>query len=245
MSFERFFGHDINFDLAMKPWTWQHFLLMFLGFLAVYLTLKYAKRIRESKYEKIIKRIVIFWLIFLELTYHIHYWAYGLFSVPLHVCSFGVMFSILLLTTNKYGFFEILFFLGIFGGLLALYFPNTLGYTFYNMRYYHFIFLHLTIAIVPIYYYKAYDYRINYISIYKTFGLLFTVLPLVVYVNYVYDKNYMFIGEKPEIIADLLPKWPYYIIVFLFIGIILFHILYFISNYNFRTIANKITSCFK
>ncbi|MBU1019866.1 MAG: TIGR02206 family membrane protein [Firmicutes bacterium] len=239
MSFSRFFGHDINFDLAMKPFTWQHYLLIFLGIMCVVFTLKFAKTIKTSKYEPLIKKVFIGWLIVLELSYHIHYWAYGLFSVPLHVCSFGVMFSILLLVTGKYRYFEVLFFVGIFGGLLALFIPNTLGYTYYNMRYYHFIFLHMSIAMVPIYYYKAYDYRITYRSIYKTIGLFLCLLPLVMYVNYTFDKNYMFIGEKPEILAGILPDWPYYVFIFVGLTPILFHVLHFISNFDYKKITFK------
>lgn len=231
MSFTRFFGHDIDFDFAMQPFTWQHYLLIFLGVLCVVVTLNYAKNLKAYKYEKRIKIGFAIWLLLLELSYHIHYWVYGLFSVPLHVCSFGVLLSIILLITDNKKVFEILFFVGIFGGLLALFIPNTLGYTYYNMRYYHFIFLHMSIAIVPIYYFKAYGFRIKISSIYKTFGYFMLILPLVVYVNYVRDKNYMFIGDKPEIIADLLPKWPYYIIIFIVLALLMFHVLYLVSNW--------------
>ena len=232
MSFSRFFGHDIDFNLAMQPFTWQHYLLMFLGVFSVVVTLYYAKNLKAYKYERKIKIVFAIWLLCLELSYHLHYWLFGLFSVPLHVCSFGVLLSMILLFTNNKKVFEILFFVGIFGGLLALFIPNTLGYTYYNMRYYHFIFLHMSIAIVPIYYYRAYGFRVNLFSIYKTFGYFILVLPLVVYVNYVKDKNYMFIGEKPAIIADLLPDWPYYIILFAVLALLMFHVLYFVSNIN-------------
>ena len=138
MSFDRFFGHDINMDLAMQPFTIPHLILIILGILSVVLTLKYADKIRSLKREKVIKLSFAFWLLFLEIIYHVHYWAYGMFSVPLHICSFGVMFSIAILITDSKKVFEFLFFLGILGGLLALFIPNTLGYTYYNMRYYHF-----------------------------------------------------------------------------------------------------------
>lgn len=232
MSFDKFFGHDIDFDLAMKPFSWQHFGLMFLGVISVVLILKYANSIKKLRFEKKIKIAFVIWLILLELAYHIHYWAYGLFSVPLHVCSFGVLFSVILLLTNKYKVFELLFFFGIFGGLLALFLPNTLGYTYYNFRYYHFIVLHMSIAIVPLYYYKAYGYRVKVTSVYKTFGLLLLLLPLVVYVNYTFDKNYMFIGEKPEIVAAFFPKWPYYVIVFAILGFGLSYLSVSISNFD-------------
>ena len=244
MSLERFWRHDIDFNLAMKPFTIPHAILIVLGILCVVLTMRYARAIRKSKYENRVKKIFAIWLISLEIIYHLHYWTFGMFSVPLHICSFGVMFSIAILLTDSKKVFEILFFVGIFGGLLALFIPNTLGYTYYNMRYYHFIVLHMSIAIVPIYYYKAYDYRINWKSIYKTFGFILCVLPLVVYVNYTYDKNYMFIGERPEILAHILPPWPYYIIIFLLLGLILFHLLNFISNMTFVEVKHKCNKLF-
>jgi hypothetical integral membrane protein (TIGR02206 family) len=241
MSWERFWNHDLNPDLAMQPFTWQHGVLIILGILSVVLTLQFAERIKASKYENVVKKSFMVWLVLLELIYHLHYWTYGMFSVPLHVCSFGVMFSVAILITNSKKVFELLFFIGIFGGLAALFIPNSLGYTYYNMRYYHFILLYMSIAIVPIYYYKAYGYRITKKSIYKTMGFIILLSPLVTYVNVTYDKNYMFIGEKPEIIASLLPDWPYYIIVFLFGMFIVFHLLYYVSNYlTYKKIFNTI-----
>ena len=240
MSFERFWNHELNPALAMQPFTWQHGLLIILGILSVVLTLKFALRIRASKHENKIKKGFAFWLIFLEIIYHLHYWTYGMFSVPLHLCSFGVMFSISMLLTDSKKVFEFLFFIGISGGLIALFIPNSLGYTYYNMRYYHFILLHMSIAIVPIYYYKAYGYRVTKLSIVKTLGFILAVSPLVVFVNYTFDKNYMFIGEKPTIIASLLPDWPYYIIIILVLGALFFYFLYLISTFGYKPLINQI-----
>jgi hypothetical integral membrane protein (TIGR02206 family) len=229
MSIERFFGHDINFDLAMKPFTWQHFMLIMLGILTVAVTFYFAKRIRQSKYEKHIKYGFAFWLIFLELIYHFHYWGYGLFSVPLHVCSFGVFFSVLILFSDNKKIYDFLFFIGILGGLLALFIPNTLGYTYYNMRYYHFILLHMSIAAVPIYYFRAYGFRVNKRSVGKTIALLIGLFPIVSYVNYTFKKNYMFIGEKPDILANILPDWPYFLIIYIVLMPITLYALYLVS----------------
>jgi len=238
MSLEVFWNHDLNPDLAMKPFTWQHGILLLLGVLSVVLTLKFADKLKQSKYENRVKKGFAIWLIFLELIYHLHYWTYGVFSVPLHICSFGVMFSVIVLLTDNKRVFDYLFYFGILGGLLALFIPNSLGYTYYNMRYYHFILLHMSITIVPIYYYKAYHYRLKLKSVYRTILLVLCLSPLVAFVNYKFDKNYMFIGEKPVIIAHLLPDWPYYIIVFLIIAFIALHLLYFVSTLSIDKIKS-------
>lgn len=245
MSFERFWNHELNPELAMQPFTWQHGMLILLGILSVVMTLKFAKKIRYSKYENEIKKGFAIWLIALELIYHLHYWTHGMFSVPLHLCSTGVMFSIIILLTDSKKVFEFLFFIGFFGGLVALFIPNSLGYTYYNMRYYHFILLHMSIAIVPIYYYKAYDYRVTLKSVFKTMAFILALSPLVTFVNYTKGMNYMFIGEKPEIIAGILPDWPYYIIIFLILGFFGFYSLYFVSNFGFVPVKNKVKMIFK
>ena len=240
MSLQRFWNHELDPQLAMQPFTWQHGLLILLGILSVFGTLHYANKIKDTKYEKVIKRSFAFWLLFLELIYHLHYWSYGMFSVPLHLCSFGVMFSIGLLLTDNKRIFEFLFFIGTFGGIIALFIPNSLGYTYFNMRYYHFALLHMSIAIVPIYYYKAYEYRVTIRSIRNTIISVLSFAPLVVFVNYTMDKNYMFIGERPEIIKFLLPIWPYYIPIFIIVGIIAMFGLYLVSNLNFDKVKDKL-----
>jgi len=240
MTLERFWNHELNPDLAMQAFTWQHGVLILLGILSVVLTLKFAERIKNLKFENKIKKGFAIWLLFLEIVYHVHYWSYGMFSVPLHICSLGVMLSIMILLTDSKKIFEILFFIGILGGLVALFIPNSLGYTYYNMRYYHFILLHMSISIVPIYYYKAYGYRVTLKSIYKTIGLILMMSPLVVFVNYTTGKNYMFIGNKPEILANYLPDWPYYIIIFLIFAFAALNVLYYMSNYGFAAIKSKI-----
>ena len=180
MSLERFWSHELNQDLAMQAFTWQHFMLIILGILSVVLTLHYAVKIKESKYERLFKRTAIVWLFSLELIYHLHYWTHGLFSVPLHVCSFGSMLSIALLLTDSKKVFNYVFFIGVFGGLAALFIPNSLGYTYYNVRYYHYILTHMSIAIIPIYYYKAYNYRVSLKAVYKTTAFILLLSPIII-----------------------------------------------------------------
>ncbi len=239
MSFERFWSHELNPELAMQPFTWQHYSLILLGVLSVILTLKYAKKIKAHKWFTYYKILFILWLLSLELIYHLHYWSHGMFSVPLHICSFGVLFSVITLITDSKKSFGFLFFIGILGGLTALFIPNSLGYTYYNVRYYHFILLHVSIVIVPIFYYKAYNYEVKLKYLYYTSILILLIMPIVTMVNYLYNKNYMFIGERPEIIERFLPVWPYYIPVMIVLAFITMHILFLISKFKVKYITDK------
>jgi len=119
----------------------------------------------------------------------------------------------------------------VFGGLAALFVPNSLGYTYYNMRYYHYILIHMMIVIVPIYYYKAYEYRVTLKSVYKPIVLLLILSPVIIYTNLTYDRNYMFVGDKPRVLAPILPDWPYYVFVLFLLMFVSFHLLYYVSNH--------------
>ena len=139
MTFQTFFGHDIDFSKAATMFTIHHALYVMSGILTVFLILKFGHYIKESRYEQRIKKILVGILVFLEIIYHIHNWTYPRLSIPLHICSFAVILSIMMLLTDSKKVFEYLFFFGILGGAMALSFPNSWGYTYLNFRYYHFL----------------------------------------------------------------------------------------------------------
>lgn len=235
MSLETFFSQELNFDLAMKPFSWQHGVLVLLGLLSVYVTLKYSHTIKGKPYEKKIKYLFAFWVFALELTYHIHYWMHGMFSVPMHMCSLGAFLSVYILLTDSKKAYSMLFLIGITGGFIALMLPDTLGYPYYNVRYYLFPIMHMNILIVPIFYYKAYGYRINLRSIYITFITIMALLPIANILNKTYDRNYLFIGQEPRILASFLPGWPYYFIIGVIGLFFVFHLLYFLQHTSIST----------
>ena len=245
MTFEKFFGHDIDFSKAVKMFTIHHLILALFALGSIILTLKIAEKIKNSTKEQRIKYIFIGVLLFLELTYHIHNWTYPRISVPLHVCSFAVFINIALLLIDSKKVWNYAFFFGTIGGIMALVIPNTYGYTYYNMRYYHFIIIHAVILSIPIYYYKAYNYRIDYKTTMEVFKTS-VILGIIVYVlnglfhmfdnmfelNGFLNTNYWFIYEIPENVSSTFLNWNVYIICFVALVFLTMNTLYLVSNYD-------------
>lgn len=245
MTFEKFFGHDIDFNKAATMFTIHHFLLSLIALGSIILTLKIADKIRNSSKEQRIKYIFIGILVFLELTYHIHNWTYPRISVPLHVCSFAVFLNITLLLTDSKKVWNYAIFFGTVGGIMALIIPNTYGYTYFNFRYYHFIAIHSVILSIPLYYYKAYNYRIDYKTTMEVFKTS-VILGIIIYVTnglfHMFDNmfelagflntNYWFIYEIPENVAPTFHNWNVYIIFFVALVFLTMNTLYFVSNYD-------------
>ena len=239
MTFEKFFGHDIDFSKSAQMWTIHHLILSLVALFSVIVTLKISTRIKSSTKEQKIKYFFIGFLVLLELSYHIHNWTYPRFSVPLHVCSFAVFFIIALLYTDNKKIWDYAFIYGTVGGIMALLIPNSLGYTYLNFRYYHFIILHSTILSIPLYYYKAYNYRLDYKTTMTVYKHTF-ILGIVVYIlNGFFNTNYWFIREIPDNVSSTFHNWNVYIVCFIALTFITVNALYFISNYD--TIFTKRT----
>jgi hypothetical integral membrane protein (TIGR02206 family) len=225
-------------------WTVHHAILVFFALVAIILTLYFALKIKVKENEKQIRYFIIGVLLILEFAYHIHNWTApaairlerGL-SVPLHVCSFAVFMNIALLYTNSKKVFNYAFVFGTIGGFMAMILPNSLGYTYLNFRYYHFIVLHSVILSVPLYYYKAYNYRMNYKEILHVFRSA-VLLGISVYIlNGFLGTNYWFIREIPDNVSSVFQNWNIYIICFIALVFFTMNVLYLISNFD--TIIKK------
>ena len=237
MLLTNFFGHDLDMTKSATMWTIHHAILAFFATLAITLTLYLAPKIKARVNEKSIRYFFIGFLIFLELAYHIHNWTAPLelrldrgLSVPLHICSFAVIFNIALLYTNSQRVFNYAFTFGVLGGLMAMFLPDSLGYTYLNFRYYHYIVLHSVIISVPIYYYKAYNYRISYQTILHVFRSAVLMGIAVYIINGFLGTNYWFIREIPENVAGWFPNWGVYIITYISTVFFTMNLLYFVSN---------------
>lgn len=235
MSFEKFFGHDIDFSKAATMFTIHHLIYLVFGVLTTILVLTFAKRIRATGKDYHLKRYWLGLLVILEVLYHVHNWTYPRFSIPLHICSFAVFMSIFLLLTDSKRVFNYVFFFGTLGGMMALLFPNSWGYTYYNFRYYHFIILHCSIIAVPLYYYKAYDYRVTWNTlwgVYKSVLLLAILVHLMnlTFVHYGLEANYWFISAVPDNVSGFFTNYPLYVFTFMSAVFATMNILYFATK---------------
>lgn len=235
MILSNFFGHDIDFDNAVSLFSIHHLIYVLCGLISIILILRYAKKIKSYDKEYIVKRVVAGLLIVLEIAYHVHNWTFPRLSIPLHMCSFASFMAIYLLLTDNQRIFKYLFFLGVLGGSIALITPLSYGYTYLNFRYYHFIFLHCLIISVPLYYYKAYNYRVTYKELWKVFKAILLVAIVIHLVNRTFmhfgiDANYWYITVIPDNVSSFFHIYPLYIVLYVLTVFGTMNFLYFLSR---------------
>lgn len=231
---KRFFGHDIDWDHAVKLFGIHHLYYIMVAFFAIFGTLHFAPKIAARVNEKKFKYTIALLLISLEIMYHVHNWTYPRVSLPLHICSFATIMNITLLLTDSKRVFNYSFFFGVLGGIMALSIPFSYGYTYFNFRYYHFMIMHFLIIAVPLYYYKVHNYRVSYKILLRTYESILVLAIAIYLINSQLKTNYWFISSIPPEVENIFPGWPIYITTFLALVFSTMNLLYYFSHKKFE-----------
>jgi hypothetical integral membrane protein (TIGR02206 family) len=171
-------------------------------------------------------------LICSELSYHtwqIYYGEWNIsYSLPLHLSSVSLIFSVIMLLTKNEKVFAFVFFAGIGSALQAMVTPVIDGYSFPHFRYIHFYVAHGGVVIACTYMIAVEKYRPTIKSLWRSFLYLNVYTLFIFFVNLLVDGNYMFVMQKPPTasILDILGPWPWYILPLEIITLISFFILW-------------------
>ena len=193
------------------------------------------------KIKKVILDTIGYLVIFNELAFQISMLYYGTWSystsLPLEMCYIS---ALLIPIYNKYQDSRVLqnwFFFAGFGGSLFAFINTNLSQMDQIYISIHYFFAHGLVIFIMLsividgYRPTWYDY-LNAIK-WTTILVLFIVC-----INFMIGSNYMFTFQKPEGVnfTLLMPDWPYYFIIMLFIGI---------SFYTFMMLVFKISILYK
>ncbi|MFC0216218.1 TIGR02206 family membrane protein [Paenibacillus chartarius] len=196
-----------------------HLLCVALLIVAAAAMYAFRRTIRESPpLRDGIRFLLIGMLLVPELTLYGWYTSERLwdlqYSLPLELCSMSLLLSIVMLFTRSRRLYEILYFAGIGGAMMAMLTPNLL-YPFPHFRFFHFFIAHIAIILAPLYMTWVEQYRPTWRSLGTAMLFLNVLLVIVGTADYVLEANYMFLRHKPGTpsILDVLGPYPYYLLV--------------------------------
>lgn len=148
-------------------------------------------------------------------------------NLPLHLCGVSLYIIAFSLLTKSYSAFEIAYFWGLGGALMALlspgdiyYFPHMLNNIFYSS--------HSLIVIGVLYMVFIFGYRPTWRSLVKASVLNILYMAIIAPINLLLDTNYLFICYKPKgsTFIDFMGPWPWYIFSMAVAGVVFYSILY-------------------
>ncbi len=148
-------------------------------------------------------------------------------SLPLHLCGISSYISVVMLSRRNHSLFELAYFWGLGGAVIALITPNV-GFTFPHIMYLKFFLAHNAIVIAVLYMTMIEHYRPVFRSVIRVTIITNIYMIIVGIINYFLDSNYLYICHKPggTTLLDFFGPWPYYIISMEAAGILIFYLLY-------------------
>ena len=114
--------------------------------------------------------------------------------------------------TRKKVVFELLFFIAILGAPQAIITP-ALTYNFPHFRFFHFLYAHMMVVWVTLYFTWAKEYYPTFRTAIKLIIFINLLLPIILFVNKQANGNYWFLQHKPKSpsLFDVLGPYPWYI----------------------------------
>jgi len=148
--------------------------------------------------------------------------------LPLHVCSILVWLGGWMLVRRDKTIYEYMYFLGIGGALQAILTPDLGIYGYPHYRFFQTFISHGLIVTAAIYMTTVEGFRPTWGSMKRVIigGNIYMLI--VTGINWLVGGNYMFTMHKPETASlfDIMPAWPWYLLVVQLIGLVMFLILY-------------------
>lgn len=188
-------------------------IVLFAGCIAIFIFRNSLKK-RSMRNVEIIFAVS---LILSETLYHFWQIYNGIWftyqSLPLELCSIGLILCIILLLTGNKIIYELLLFIALLGASQAILTP-VLDLGFPHFRFLHFFYNHIVMIWTVLYFTWVKNYRPTLSSVGKVFVFLNVLLPIVLLINYITDGNYMFLSRKPETasLLEYLGPHPWYIL---------------------------------
>ena len=210
----------------------EHLLAIFGSVLTLILLVFYAKNKQNAVNRR--RDIWIFTVVFLLIEIALitskivaKEWSLR-YNLPLHLCDFSAITIIFALHTRSRMAFELGYFWGFVGGIMAILTPNL---QFIDWYFVPFFIWHLFLIAGPIYQLFVDNFDIAYKNIYKT-AFITILLALAMHVfNLWLGSNYMFVNEKIASFDALgLPNYPMYLPYLGLIMLVMFHLVWGINK---------------
>jgi len=209
----------------------QHIIPLLILFILIALLFIFKEQIRNFKHEKFIRYGLALILLLSDLSIYVWRITTDTFdvskSLPLHLCTITAYVLMYILVTKNKKAFNILFYAGLAGAIMALGNPEFGGFNFTQYRYYEFMIIHSTLVIGLLYMVVIVRYIPTLDSLWKSYvAVHLYALIIVIPINYLVDGSYMMLVNSTVDILNILGPWPMSAVVLEFLLLVLFALSY-------------------
>lgn len=164
----------------------------------------YKNKIRNNnRVEKLIRYSLTIISLAIFMLYYLIIWAImgiKLDNLPLHLCYICNILCIILGFTKNKKTFNFVIILGVMGGIGSLVSMDTSLSSMY-FKYYQFMVSHISIIVIPIYFFIIHKYFFSKEDVIQVFIILQAVGIVIGIFNHLFQTNYFFISFNSNIAA--------------------------------------------
>jgi hypothetical integral membrane protein (TIGR02206 family) len=175
--------------------------------------------------------LVVFLLV-LELVSNIFWALNGVWSstahLPFHMCSAMTYVMAYAFLTENRRLYPLVYLLGIAGAIQAIITPDAQQFGYPHFRFWDSMFSHAGLVLGGLWVVMVEGVRPTFRNLVETFVGLNVYALLIFFVNRGLNSNYLYVNGKPQLASamDLMPTWPYYILVLEAIVLVVFVLMY-------------------
>jgi len=237
IALKEFFGRGpVGYEF--KYFSIAHIIPLILLFLLIFGLYKFRVKIKNFPYEFNIRITLAAFIITNEMLYVWDQVYLGDASIasdmPLHLCGISMYLTAFMLLLNSKRIFEVLYFWIITGAFMALITPAALilndssDFGPMNFRYYQYFGGHSALILFIFYMIFISGYKISFKSLIKSYIFINIFASFVYFINILVDANYLYLRGAIDgaSLLDVLPQFPYNIIVLNILILIAFTLAY-------------------
>jgi hypothetical integral membrane protein (TIGR02206 family) len=171
-------------------------------------------------------------LVSLDLGAHLFFSLNGVWTpqalLPLHMCSAVTYIMAYAFLTDSRRLYPLVYFLGIAGAIQAVITPDAAQFGYPHFRFWDSLLSHGGLVLAGLWVVLVEGVKPTLRNLTETFAGLNVYALVLFFVNMALGSNYLYVNGKPDIASamDLMPAWPYYILVLEALVILVFMLLY-------------------
>jgi hypothetical integral membrane protein (TIGR02206 family) len=214
LALDYFFSTAINPDHPFVLFGVSHLLVVLWVIFFGWIVIRTGMKANEKR-RNYIRRV----LIVLFLIWEVEWQAWHLITdtwslqdtLPLHLCSIMIWFSIYGLWKRKRWTFTLMYFFGIAGAIQAVITPDA-TYAFPHVRFLNTMFSHSLLVTSGFWVVFVEGYRPRMKDLWGAFAAINGYAVVMIFVNQALGSKYLYMGQKPETasLLDFFPPWPFY-----------------------------------
>ena len=187
-----------------------------------------------DKLKTIILKTISWLVVFNEIVFQLNMIYYGIWSyrtsMPLEMCYLSALLVPIYTRFQHYRSLQNWFFFAGFGGSFFAFINTNLSEMAQIYMSIHYFFAHGLVIFVMLT--LVIDgYRPRWVDYFNAIQWTTFLVVSIIIINLILGSNYMFTFEKPPGInfTLLMPEWPYYFMIMLFIGLVFYTLLMLLS----------------